>query len=84
MDTKEIIETIDAEIARLERARDLLNGHTAPVKRGRPTGSNATFSAKPPHRKMSPEGRARIAAGKVVVIAIPPVLSVSRGREQYQ
>jgi hypothetical protein len=27
MDTTEIIQTIDAEIARLEKARALLNGH---------------------------------------------------------
>jgi hypothetical protein len=48
MDTTEIIETIDAEIARLERARALLNGHTAPVKRGRPIGSNATTATSSP------------------------------------
>jgi hypothetical protein len=64
MDTTEIIETIDAEIERLERARALLNGHTAPVKRGRPTGSNATSATTPPRRKISAEGRARIAAAQ--------------------
>ena len=50
MDTTEIIQTIDAEIARLEKARALLNGHTA--------------SPKPQRRKMSAEGRARIAAAQ--------------------
>jgi hypothetical protein len=64
MDTTELIDTIGAEIARLERARALLNGHTAPVKRGRPIGSNATTATTPPRRKISAEGRARIAAAQ--------------------
>jgi hypothetical protein len=64
MDTTEIIQTIDAEIARLEQAKALLNGHTVPVKRGRPIGSKATPAAKPLRGKMSPEGRARIAAAQ--------------------
>jgi hypothetical protein len=64
MDTTEIIQTIDAEIARLERARALLNGHTAQVRSGRPIGSKATPAAKPLRRKMSAEGRARIVAAQ--------------------
>lgn len=56
MDTKEIIQTIDTEIARLEQVKALLNGHTAPAKRGRPV--------KPRRGKMSAEGRARIAAAQ--------------------
>jgi hypothetical protein len=63
MDTAEIIETIDAEIARLEQARVLLNGHTTPAKRGRPVSSAAT-PTKPPRRMISAEGRARIAAAQ--------------------
>jgi hypothetical protein len=63
MDTAEILQTIDAEIARLERARALLNGHTSAVKRGRPTGSSATTLTRS-RRKMSPEARARIAAAQ--------------------
>jgi hypothetical protein len=63
MDTTEIIQTIDAEIARLEKARTLLNGNTSPAKRGRPSGSTLTATAKP-RRKMSAEGRARIAAAQ--------------------
>jgi hypothetical protein len=64
MDTTEIIQTIDAEIARLEKARSLLNGDTtSPTKRGRPPGSSVTARAKP-RRKMSAEGRARIAAAQ--------------------
>jgi hypothetical protein len=64
MDTTEIIQTIDAEIARLEKARALLNGKTtSPAKRGRP--SRLTVIATPkPRRKMSAEGRARIAAAQ--------------------
>jgi hypothetical protein len=64
MDTTDIIQIIDAEIARLEQARTVLNGHTAPAKRGRPIGSNATTTTKPPRRKISAEGRARIAAAQ--------------------
>jgi hypothetical protein len=64
MDTREIIQTIDAEIARLEQARALLNGHTAPAKRGRPFGSKPVATSKPVRRKLSAEGRARIAAAQ--------------------
>ena len=65
MDTTPIIQFIDAEIARLQQARALLNGHAAPAKRGRPIGSGATpQTAKPVRRKITPEGRARIAAAQ--------------------
>jgi hypothetical protein len=66
MDTTEILQTIDAEIARLEKARALLNGHvSAPAKRGRPTKSLAAVNTvKPARRKVSAEGRARIAAAQ--------------------
>jgi hypothetical protein len=64
MDTSEILHTIDAEIARLEKARALLNGNTtSPAKRGRPFRSTVTATAKP-RRKISAEGRARIAAAQ--------------------
>lgn len=36
MDLEAIVQSIDAEITRLERARALLTGHTAPLKRGLP------------------------------------------------
>jgi hypothetical protein len=62
MDTTEIIQTIDAEIARLEKARALLSGHTPSPKRGRPVSSKP--AGKPQRRKMSAEGRARIAAAQ--------------------
>jgi hypothetical protein len=62
MDTTEVIQTIDAEIARLEKARALLNSQTASPKRGRPVSSKP--AAKPQRRKISAEGRARIAAAQ--------------------
>jgi hypothetical protein len=66
MDTSEVIQSIDAEIARLEKARALLNGHVStPAKRGRPLGSAVTTkTTSKPRRKMSAEGRARIAAAQ--------------------
>jgi hypothetical protein len=66
MGRTEIIQTIDAEIARLEKARALLKGHiSAPTKRGRPLGSTVTTkTTAKPRRKMSAEGRARIAAAQ--------------------
>jgi hypothetical protein len=64
MDTTPIIQFIDAEIARLEQAKAVLNGRTTPAKRGQPISSKATPAAKPVRRKISPEGRARIAAAQ--------------------
>jgi hypothetical protein len=51
MNTEAILQNLDAEISRLEKARALLTGHTAPLKRG----------VAP---RVSPEGRARIAAAQ--------------------
>jgi hypothetical protein len=55
IDAIEIIQTIDAEIARLEKARAVLNGQTASLaKRVRPFGPTvATKTAVKPRRKMS-------------------------------
>jgi hypothetical protein len=64
MDTALIIQFIDAEIARLEQAKAVLNGRNTPARRGRPIGSGATPAAKPVRRKMSAEGRARIVAAQ--------------------
>jgi hypothetical protein len=64
MDMTPIIQFSDAEIARLEQAKTLLNGHTTPGKRGRPIGSQATRTANLVRRKISPEGRARIAVAQ--------------------
>lgn len=52
MDLEALVQNnIDAEISRLEKARALLTGHTAPLKRGK-------------RKPMSAEGRARIAAAQ--------------------
>lgn len=65
MEVSRIIAEIDLQISKLQQARDLLSGTTATSKGpGRPKGSK---SAKPPKvsashkRKLSPEGRKRIA-----------------------
>jgi hypothetical protein len=55
MPMNEILAGIDAEIARLERVRALLNG--TPI-----SGSHETTSAK--RRKLSAEVRAKIAAAQ--------------------
>jgi len=68
MGVSEILATIDQEIAQLQQARALLSGGAAPVakrKAGRPrkTAVVAAPAAKPAKkkRKLSPEGRKRIA-----------------------
>jgi hypothetical protein len=64
MDKTEIIRNIDAEITRLEKVRALLNGATtSAVKRGK-TLIPKSASTAPKRRKMSAEGRARIAAAQ--------------------
>ncbi len=62
MESTEIIQTIDAEIARLEKARALLSGHTPSPKRERPVSSK--LAPKSQRRKMSAAGRARMAAAQ--------------------
>ena len=71
MDVSAILSSIDAELARLQQARNLLAGPAATVKRrGRPKNSEivlaATKAAKNVSKKrtMSPEGRARVAAAQ--------------------
>lgn len=69
MGVSEILATIDQEIAQLQQARALLTGVAAPVakrKPGRPRKNDAVVTmaaAKPARkkRKLSPEGRKRIA-----------------------
>lgn len=70
MEVSKILIEIDAQIAKLQQARNLLSGEqTAPAtgrRRGRPPGSkNAASSAvpakAPSRRQLSPEGRKRIA-----------------------
>jgi hypothetical protein len=70
VEVSRIIAEIDAQIAKLQQARALLAGTTASTSRtgpGRPKGSkNAAAAAAqaataPRKRKLSPEGRKRIA-----------------------
>jgi hypothetical protein len=66
VEVSRILEEIDAQISKLQQARELLSGTAVKIGkgRGRPKGSkNAKTSAKtaPSKRKISPEGRKRIA-----------------------
>jgi hypothetical protein len=68
VEVSHIIAEIDAQISKLQQARELLSGTTAKASKGpgRPKGSkNAklanTTVAAPRKRKLSPEGRKRIA-----------------------
>ena len=66
MEVSRIIAEIDSQISKLQQARALLAGTTLQTTRtgpGRPKGSkNATpAAASPRKRKLSPEGRKRIA-----------------------
>ena len=63
MEVSRIIAEIDAQISKLQQARELLSGTSAKVSKGpgRPKGSKNAKAAAPPKRKLSPEGRKRIA-----------------------
>jgi hypothetical protein len=69
VEVNRIIAEIDAQISKLQQARALLAGTTttsaARTGRGRPKGSKNSVSAAsattPRKRKLSPEGRKRIA-----------------------
>jgi hypothetical protein len=69
VEVNRIIAEIDAQILKLQQARSLLAGTTtsaARTGRGRPKGSkntaaSATSATTPRKRKLSPEGRKRIA-----------------------
>lgn len=69
MEVSRIIAEIDAQISKLQQARALLAGTTSPRSGpGRPKGSKNTAQAAPTtatkavkKRKLSPEGRKRIA-----------------------
>lgn len=70
MEVSRIVAEIDAQILKLQQARALLSGAVAPAVRtgrGRPKGSKnggvaaATASTGTRKRKLSPEGRKRIA-----------------------
>jgi len=66
VEVSRIITEIDAQISKLQQARALLAGTTAPAPRngpGRPKGTKKAVAAPAParKRKLSPEGRKRIA-----------------------
>jgi hypothetical protein len=61
-----IVVEIDKEIARLQEARTLLSGEPVRAKRGRPKSVGVAAAKQPKTRKkgvrrLSPEGRTRIA-----------------------
>ena len=61
MEVSRIIAEIDAQIKKLQQARELLSGTvTASKGPGRPKGSKNATGARRKH-KLSPEGRKRIA-----------------------
>jgi hypothetical protein len=65
VEVSRIIAEIDAQISKLQQARALLAGTTTSAGRGRPKGSKnvaSSASVTAPHkRKLSAEGRKRIA-----------------------
>lgn len=62
MDTKTLIASIDAEIARLEKVKSLLTGaSTTTAKKASKSGKAATKTAK---RTLSPEALERIREGQ--------------------
>lgn len=63
MQVSEIIAEIDKEIARLQQVRSLVAGETTGAKRGRPrkVATVAALNAPARKRKLTPEGRKRIA-----------------------
>jgi hypothetical protein len=57
MDTKSLVAAIDEEIKKLQEVRRVLSGTAAPT----PKAPSATKANRPKRRKLSAEGRARIA-----------------------
>jgi hypothetical protein len=63
VEVSRIIAEIDAQISKLQQARALLSDSSVKVSKGpgRPKGSKNAKAAAPRKRKLSPEGRKRIA-----------------------
>jgi hypothetical protein len=63
MEVSRIIAEIDAQISKLQQARELLAGTTSSNAKGagRPKGSKSAKPSAPKKRRLSPEGRKRIA-----------------------
>jgi hypothetical protein len=64
MNTSQIIETIDTEIARLQQVRALLLGKQLKGILDKPSSKPATLAPTGKKRQISAEGRARIAAAQ--------------------
>jgi hypothetical protein len=68
MNTTSILAQIDEQIAKLQQAKALLTITEVKTKAGRPRGSKAALTVTPEPRKtrrrLSPEGKARIAAAQ--------------------
>jgi hypothetical protein len=61
MNSNELLSLIDAEIANLRRARSILAGVSSSPANAVPSGGAARPTKKDKKRKLTPEGRARIA-----------------------
>ena len=63
MEVTRIIAEIDAQISKLQQARQLLSGSETGARRGpgRPKGSKNTEPSPKRKRKLTPQGRKRIA-----------------------
>jgi hypothetical protein len=64
MSANDILALIDAEVAALQNARSLLAGTAAKRGPGRPKSAVASTPKTKKKRKLSPEGRAKIAEGQ--------------------
>jgi hypothetical protein len=62
--TTEILAAIDAEIARLQEARNALAGLSGAKRRGRPSASASTSETTRKKRVLSAAARAKIAAAQ--------------------
>ena len=63
MEVSRIIAEIDAQISKLQQARALLSSSSQPARKGpgRPKGTAKTAAKGKGKRKLTPEGRKRIA-----------------------
>ena len=64
MDTNQIIAELDSEIARLQQVKAILSGATTTKAARKKRGPNKVKVALAKKHRMSPEGRARIAAAQ--------------------
>jgi hypothetical protein len=62
--TTEIVAAIDAEIARLQQARNAVAGLSGAKRRGRPSASASPNKTNPKKRTLSADAREKIAAAQ--------------------